>query len=418
MSKKPKLKEVVATQAILFDADFKTFRLYAGGSMYAFCITPELGLEHLYWGVALPPGFDLRYLSQSARNAHFNTVEEPPDRFGGRIVVGAETLDELMKSYKESKVVTADSSRALYNRRLENYTWRIMNKAVQSKKEGKLPELLIDNDYWLDRGRSLSDLHDKAEHEEEAAWGSRRRSQTTVSPPQKPRRPSFDGKLAPSFSSASVSFDLNSPPRTNPTQQYVGTNPVQQYLGMTRRKSRQALHQHRQTFERTTGKMGKGLLCCEYSDHGTGDFRTPSFMVVDNSNGSSISPLRYKRHAIYRGKLPMPDSMPAIRCHNEREASTLVVTMTDVITGLEVDLVYGKCCYCKVRQFQLVPIDNLSLGANCSGDAQLRRRHAPHRVPQRGHPPARVHAQQPLRRGGQRRQQQGRAEGLLDDHRF
>ena len=65
-------------------------------------------------------------------------------------------------------------------------------------------------------------------------------------------------------------------------------------------------------------------------------------MVVDNSNGSSISPLRYKRHAIYRGKLSMPDSMPAIRCMSEREASTLVVTMADVITGLEVDLVYGN----------------------------------------------------------------------------
>ena len=31
----------------------------------------------------------------------------------------------------------------------------------------------------------------------------------------------------------------------------------------------------------------------EYSDHGTGDFRSPSFTVIDNCNGSSISPLRY-----------------------------------------------------------------------------------------------------------------------------
>ena len=96
---------------------------------------------------------------------------------------------------------------------------------------------------------------------------------------------------------------------------------------------------------RCLGKLGKSALSREYSDHGTGDYRSPSFMVVDNSNGSSISPLRYKRHAIYRGKLPMPDSMPAIRCLHEDEASTLVVTMADSITGLEVDLVYGKLTY-------------------------------------------------------------------------
>ena len=41
------------------------------------------------------------------------------------------------------------------------------------------------------------------------------------------------------------------------------------------------------------GKIGKGTLCVEYSDHGTGDFRSPSFTVIDNCNGSSISPLRY-----------------------------------------------------------------------------------------------------------------------------
>jgi hypothetical protein len=83
-----KQKEVSSTQHVFFDADFKTFRLYAGNTLYAFCITPELTLEHLYWGTALPAGFDLRYLSESIRNAPFNTVEAPADRFGGRIVIG------------------------------------------------------------------------------------------------------------------------------------------------------------------------------------------------------------------------------------------------------------------------------------------------------------------------------------------
>ena len=48
-----------------------------------------------------------------------------------------------------------------------------------------------------------------------------------------------------------------------------------------------------QAFERSGGKIGKGMLCVEYADHGTGDFRAPSFTVIDNANGSSISPLRY-----------------------------------------------------------------------------------------------------------------------------
>ena len=84
------------------------------------------------------------------------------------------------------------------------------------------------------------------------------------------------------------------------------------------------------------------MLCTEYSDHGTGDFRSPSFIVVDNFNGSAISPLKYKKHRIYRGKLEMPDNLPSIRCLSAEEASTLVVTLADAGSGLEVDLVYGK----------------------------------------------------------------------------
>ena len=95
-------------------------------------------------------------------------------------------------------------------------------------------------------------------------------------------------------------------------------------------------------FDRMQGKLGKGGVCVEYADQGTGDFRTPSFTIADNFNGSTISPLKYRKHKIYRGKLPMPDCMPAVRCHSEFEASTLVITLVDAASGLEVDLVYGK----------------------------------------------------------------------------
>ena len=338
-------REVTSTPAVFFDADFKTFRLYAGKTLYAFCITPELTLEHLYWGTSLPPGFDLRYLSQSTRNAHFNTVEAAPDRFGGRIIIGTETLEEVMKTYKESKTASLDESSAFYKRRLENYSWRILNKATQAGKAAPTMLDLDDGNQWWKTGRSFITPMSPSASSKKAAddsnhGGGRRRSATN--PPEvRNRKPSIDG-----FRSDSADDYEN----TSQITQHSSVSKPQSTLDLpfvrkNRRNSKQHLHKHRQTFERTTGKMGKGLLCCEYSDHGTGDYRSPSFMVVDNSNGSSISPLRYKRHAIYRGKLPMPDSMPAIRCLHEDEASTLVVTMADSITGLEVDLVYGKRTY-------------------------------------------------------------------------
>ncbi len=94
------------------------------------------------------------------------------------------------------------------------------------------------------------------------------------------------------------------------------------------------------TFPRAVGKIGKGGLCMEYSDYGTGDFRNPSFSVTDSYDGSNMSPLRYKAHQIFSGKLPMPDGLPGIRTISSDDASSLVITMFDMITGLEIDLIY------------------------------------------------------------------------------
>jgi len=330
-------KEVASTKNVFFDEDFKTFRLYAGNSMYCFCITPDLSLEHLYWGKRLPPGYDLRYLSQSIRNAPFNTVDAEPDRLGGRIVIGAETLEEVMNTYKESKTASADAASALQKRRLENYSWRILNKASQlqvnhGKKavsfEEDREQLLASLGSPLTKPRASFSSTEKKKDES----GRQRSSTNPSSPTSRGRRPSLDGLDLVH----AETYDMHHPLRGIKIPSFLAEKTF------TGHKQRMLHHQHVQAFERAVGKMGKGLLCCEYSDHGTGDFRTPSFMVVDNSNGSSISPLRYKSHAIYRGKLPMPDAMPSIRCLSEREASTLVVTMADINTGLEVDLIYGK----------------------------------------------------------------------------
>ena len=91
------------------------------------------------------------------------------------------------------------------------------------------------------------------------------------------------------------------------------------------------------TFEREIGSSGKGSICLEYSDKGTGDFRVPSFSVT-TVNGSCITPLRYKRHRIVPGKPDLVE-LPGIRCSADN-STTLIIVMQDVFSGLEVKLFY------------------------------------------------------------------------------
>jgi hypothetical protein len=328
---------VEATSHIQFNKEFKTFSLYSGKSLYSFCVGPELNLEHLYWGTKLDNNYDLRYLSQSCRTAAMDTVEAPALVIGGKIISEAETFEEVQKAWKDNNSLghaePCSHIAAVQRRRLENYAWRILSKATQG-------------------GSSPSNTREHSTH--------------VLSTP---RRSDKTWKLKSAATSDYASMDLfagrgtdgRTRTATHPLpsgthdEDTIPITPEQELSDAMKRSAvidnapppalrRLPVRQRRKyyAFDRTTGKLGKNTVCCEYADYGTGDFRTPSFIVVDNLNGSSISPLRYKRHAIYRGKLPMPDAMPAIRCLSEREASTLVVTMADTITGLEVDLVYGE----------------------------------------------------------------------------
>ena len=93
--------------------------------------------------------------------------------------------------------------------------------------------------------------------------------------------------------------------------------------------------------------VGPGTIKQEFSDHGTGDFRSPSFQVSYEKDGSFVSPLTYKSHKIINGRLPMKVAhMPHIRSWAANKAeeadfgTTLVVTLVDSFTNLEVDLNY------------------------------------------------------------------------------
>jgi len=335
--KKPNIR---GSSHIVFDENVKTFRLYAGNSMYSFCISPELNLEHLYWGKKLQDGYDLRYTNQSCRLTHFSTIEAAPLGIDGKIVVEAETLEEIQKIWKENKSWTSkskDESDFVQKKRLENYSWRIMSKFslnpdVKEAKETGVRKKSMSVSFDMD------DEDDNMETSPDKAGTltafSRRRS---LSNPAM-KMASFSGVSKNSHYDPKCSFvDLNSMAKLVDIKE---TSPSRQFLENIAGGGGIKRHKNLQTFERQLGKIGKGNLCCEYSDHGTGDFRSPSFLIVDNRNGSSISPLKYRRHKIYRGKLPMPDNMPAIRSFSDEEASTLVVTLGDVGSGLEVDLVY------------------------------------------------------------------------------
>lgn len=75
----------------------------------------------------------------------------------------------------------------------------------------------------------------------------------------------------------------------------------------------------------------------EYGCYGAGDFRI-SAIKVRNSNGDSVTDLRYLSHKIYQGK-PLIKDMPSTFA-NEDEATTLEITTVDKVTQVEAVLVY------------------------------------------------------------------------------
>lgn len=341
--------QVEKTSHISFDSVDKTFRLYTSNSIYAFSISPELVLEHLHWGESIPPGYDLRYLCQSSRNTHFNVVEAAPDRFGGKIVLEAETLEEIQSTWRENRVWAPkdmDDLERFQRRRLENYSWRIMSKISIHDCQHAFA-MIQDRNYRDNRQQrfplkslpSSADLNTfaKSNHigKSHIETESLQQDHKLVKQLKVDLRKTL--KAAPSEANLIFMKEKAFAKPLDPASIHYKHPMLENLISKVGQK-----HKHTQTFNRAIGKVGKGGLCVEYADHGTGDFRTPSFLIVDNFNGSSISPLRYRRHRIYKGKLEMPDGLPSIRCIGEEDASTLVVTLADVISGVEVDLIYGE----------------------------------------------------------------------------
>ncbi|HEY5560495.1 MAG TPA: alpha-galactosidase [Clostridiaceae bacterium] len=76
----------------------------------------------------------------------------------------------------------------------------------------------------------------------------------------------------------------------------------------------------------------------EYPGYGNGDFRSPSYQVLQ-ANGSILTDLRYVSYRLIKGKPGLID-LPATYVENDEEAETLELTLFDEVTALEVILSY------------------------------------------------------------------------------
>ena len=76
----------------------------------------------------------------------------------------------------------------------------------------------------------------------------------------------------------------------------------------------------------------------EYPCYGNGDYRSPAFSMKDKF-GVYGADLRFRDCAVLKGKYSIPN-LPAVYAQEE-EAETVVITLVDERTGVEVELYYG-----------------------------------------------------------------------------
>ena len=76
----------------------------------------------------------------------------------------------------------------------------------------------------------------------------------------------------------------------------------------------------------------------EYGVYGSSDYRFPAVEILQE-NGSRISDFCYKSHTVTDGKPKLP-GLPATYTEKDEEAQTLILTLEDKVTGIELQLLY------------------------------------------------------------------------------
>ncbi|MGN0421313.1 MAG: alpha-galactosidase [Lachnospiraceae bacterium] len=80
----------------------------------------------------------------------------------------------------------------------------------------------------------------------------------------------------------------------------------------------------------------------EYGVYGTTDYRESAVEILQ-ANGSRISDFQYAGHTITSGK-PKLTGLPATYTEDDSEAMTLTLQLKDIVTGMELELLYTIFC--------------------------------------------------------------------------
>jgi alpha-galactosidase len=321
---------------ISFDPKSKVFRLESSRSLYAFRVTARGELEHLYFGAKLSRDDDLSLFALSAKDC-----ATPFDPSGQQVVKDTDpfdlqhlTTDELKAYWEEStkisKVRSQHGEDHVHERRKENAYWREWQKRIgeNMRKTPNEPEVVLSS---TTRGKeTLSSTTTSGAIRQRSLSSA---EETLLHGLQKQPLPNQSHSFAAALPSTppSRSRDLNaiveSPAVKTPVRH--GWEPPD-FAEVP--EATHVVHQI----------MGKNAMLLEWSDFGSGDFRTPSFRVQYPNLGTDLSPLCYKTHSIVQGKVWMEPKqrVPQVRCENKNDCSTLTITLHDTVTNLQVELYY------------------------------------------------------------------------------
>lgn len=343
----------------------RTFVLACKSTVYAFAVDRNGWLEHRYWGPTTSPDDPFAHLGFGNVPMPFDPKPAAPKRDDG---AGGALSPRLAPGGAGGGASAALDQRtaALHD---ATQTAELLAPIVQAASEskghergGEVAGAAADvHRAWSaathDRGGSLD-----ARRMENAAW--RLMKMREVNPGSVPRLEAALEKLLrqaslerageASASGAAAAADARevSPPRAVGDAEATSPKGLRRSKGV-RSASMEALSEWAQkssaqlmrgdsigpTELHGAPHVGRNTKLLEYSDLGTGDYRTPSFQV-SYEDGSTISPVVYVRHRIVPGKPAMVSGLPAVRCEDDAEATTLIVTLADAVGGLELDLYY------------------------------------------------------------------------------
>ena len=326
------------------------FTLTGKNMQYTFHVDQLLQLEHLYWGERVDPNDDLQYLQYSNIALPFDPRPSMfiQDASLVESVMGSE-LDTMSQwktatSFKGSSSIGAADERiiaagnAAWNpaefeaRRRENTTWRLLHMEKVRSQIDIYKEVSSENAFQNKRLRALS--------EQTPLAFQLKSSKTKGSPPQVKSKtysqPSE--RIATSKSAKNLSEMGTRLTHSRSTLSFQSLNEVegQNMETMDVVKAQMDAKMTRPDL-RTVGVNAKLL---EFATSGTGDYRSPS-LIVHYQSGSRLSPLTYKCYHVIPGKPAMKSGLPSAYCEvTDISCETLVITMVDAMSKLEVDLYY------------------------------------------------------------------------------